>query len=85
LGTATQIGIYAYGQRYDPDTHARTELHPDIDLGTGLMIHMPATGGCRVIPLNIERGWDAAQLAAEIHHDVRKWKAADLIRQGVAV
>lgn len=84
LGVATQIAVYAHGQRYDPATGERTPLHHDIDLTTGLLIHLPQKGeGCRVFPLDLVRGWEAAQLAAQVHA-VRKWRASDLILAGVA-
>lgn len=78
LATAMQISVYAHGSRYNPET-GRSPLHADLDLTTGLLIHMPPSGGCEVVPLDLEKGWRAAQLAAEVHHTVRKWKAADLI------
>jgi hypothetical protein len=80
LSTTVQISIYANGLRYDPATGVRTPLHPDLDLTTGLLIHLPATGGCQVVPLDLELGWRAAQVAAEVHQ-IRKWRAADLHRQ----
>lgn len=83
LSTAVQMSIYAHGSRYDPETFARAPLHADLDLTTGLLVHMPPSGGCEIVPLDIEKGWRAAQLAAEVHHQVRKWKPADLIRQAV--
>jgi hypothetical protein len=82
LATAIQIAIYANGKRYNPETGERTDLHPDLDLTTGLLLHMPPSGGCEVVPLNIELGWKAALLADKIHHHVRKWKPKDLIREG---
>jgi hypothetical protein len=55
--------------RYDPDD-ASGPLHADLDLTTGLLIHIPADRRLRqVIPLDLEKGWRAAQLAAEVHHD----------------
>ena len=84
LSTATQIAIYAHGKRYDPETGDRWALHPELDLTTGLLIHLPATGGCEVVPLDLDKGWLAAQLAASVHHDVRKWRAPDLIVGGGA-
>ncbi len=79
LATAVQLAIYAHGKRYDPTTGERTDLDDRLDLTTALLVHMPATGGCQVIPLDIEKGWHAAKLAAEVHHSVRKWRPADLI------
>ena len=67
----------------DPEDGYRSPLHSDLDLTTGLLVHLPPWGGCRVIPLNLDLGWQAAQLAATVHHEVRKWKPADLIRQEV--
>jgi hypothetical protein len=79
LATAMQIAIYANARRYDPDTHARSDLHPDLDTTTGLLIHLPPQGGCRVIPLDLERGAYAARLAVAAYA-VRRWKADYLIR-----
>lgn len=85
LATTIQLAVYAHGERYDPATGERTPLDEHLDLTTALLIHMPAaTGGCDVIPLDIEKGWQAARLAAEVHHDVRRWKAMDLIVGGAA-
>lgn len=84
LAVTMQLSIYAHGLRYDPETHERRPLDEHIDLGTGLLIHMPPRGGCEVIALDLTRGWEAAQLAARVHHEVRKWKPADLILGGVA-
>ena len=81
LATCVQIATYANGLRYDPATGARAPLHADLDLTTGLLIHMPPTGGCEVIPLDLERGWAAARTAAYVHNTIRRWKAADIIRQ----
>ena len=79
LSTSVQLAIYTNGKRYDPATGTRSDLHPDLDLSEALLIHMPASGGCEVVSLDIEKGWRAAQLAAQVHHEVRKWKADDLI------
>lgn len=80
LNAAMQMAIYAHALRYDPDTAERTELHPDLDQTTGLLVHMPPQGGCKVIPLDLERGWWAARLAMGAYR-VRKWRADDLIRE----
>ena len=84
LATTMQIATYAHSLRYDVETGERAELAADLDVTTGLLIHMPPSGGCEVVPLDLERGWQAAQLAAEVHHTVRRWKAADLIVGGAA-
>lgn len=79
LATSMQLAIYAHGKRYDPETGERTVLHPDLDDTEGLLIHLPARGGCRVLTLDLTKGWQAAQMANEVHHVIRKWSAADLI------
>lgn len=79
LATSVQLAIYAHGRRYDPETGARHELHPDLDTSIGLLLHLPPRGGCRVITLDLEKGWRTALLAHEVHHTIRKWVAADLI------
>jgi len=84
LATTIQVSIYAHGWRYDPADGSRYGLGGDLDLTTGLLIHMPPRGGCDVIPLDLVKGWHAARLAAEDHHSVRRWKAADLIVGGAA-
>lgn len=82
LSTTVQIATYANALRYDPETGERTPLHPDLDLTTGILIHLPASGGCRLLPLDLELGWDAAQVAHKVR-SIRALKAADLIRQEV--
>lgn len=84
LATAMQLAIYAHGKFYDPETGERRPLDEHLDLTTGLLVHMPPKGGCDVIPLDIERGWEAAKVAAHVHHSIRKWKATDIIRGGAA-
>jgi hypothetical protein len=81
LATTMQLAIYAHGCATTPrPASARRSTRPRPERGAADP-HAP-TGGCRVIPLDLEKGWQAARLAAEVHHDVRKWKAADLIRRG---
>ncbi len=79
LSTTMQIAVYANGLRYDPATDERSPLHPDLDLTRGLLVHLPATGGCRVIELDLELGWSAARVAADVYA-IRKWKADRLAR-----
>lgn len=84
FATTVQIAMYAHGLRYDLETDARSPIHPDLDLSTGLLVHMPPSGGCRVLELDLTKGWRAAQAAHFVHHTARKWRAADLIREAVA-
>jgi len=79
LATTVQIATYANGLRYDFETGARSELHPDLDLTTGILIHLPPTGGCVLYELNLTVGWEAAQVAAAAMR-IRKVKADALAR-----
>ena len=49
-------------------------------LGDEIAATSYGSGKQEIWSLDLERGWKAAQLAAEIHHDVRKWRASDLIK-----
>jgi hypothetical protein len=80
FATCVQIAIYAHSLRYDPETGERSPLHAALDLTTGLLIHLPPTGGCTVIPLDIELGWEAAQCATKVR-EFRSLKAEDIIRR----
>lgn len=67
---AMQLATYANSVIYDPATAARTPLG-DIDLDTALIIHLDAkTGDCRLYWVDIESGWNAVKLAAQ----VRTWR-----------
>lgn len=74
MATSIQLAIYAHGKVYDPETGERTPLHPNLCRDYGLLVHLPPSGGCRVIPLDLARGWQAAQLAAQVR-DLRALKA----------
>lgn len=77
FSTCVQIATYANAQRYAPDTGARTPIHPDLDPTTGILIHLPATGGCELYELDLTLGWAAAQLAVQVRK-MRSLKPADL-------
>lgn len=79
FSTTVQIATYANGHRYDPETGDRLPLHADLDVSDGLLIHLPPSGGCALYSLDLARGWQAAQLAAQVR-DARAWKANDLAR-----
>lgn len=81
LSTCVQIATYAHGLRYDPATGDRSPIAEDLDLTVGLLVHMPATGGCQVVPLDLEKGWRVARMASVVHHEVRRWRAADIVRE----
>lgn len=80
FATACQVAIYANSSRYDPETGDRSPIHAALDLTTGLLIHLPVGGGCEVVPLDIELGWAAAQLAVKVRQ-MRALKAEDIIRK----
>ena len=42
---AMQLCAYAHGERYDPATYQRSELHPALRLDVGVIIHLPAGDG----------------------------------------
>ncbi|GAC1381415.1 MAG: hypothetical protein NVSMB4_09960 [Acidimicrobiales bacterium] len=71
-GTAGQIALYAHGQRYDPVTEERSELHPDLDQTTGLLIHCPLTPNadgsyaCDCYLLDLTLGWERVLKTAEV-------------------
>jgi hypothetical protein len=69
--------VYANGLRYNPETGERTALHEDLDWTSGLLIHLPPTGGCALYELDLIKGWEAAQLAVRVIK-AQKWKAAEL-------
>jgi len=70
-GVSAQCAIYAHGQRYNPETGERTELHPDLDPETGLLIHLPlapvdGVQVCQMYTLDLVAGWERALLAAQV-------------------
>jgi hypothetical protein len=83
LAVAVQLALYANGKRYDPETGERTPIDPRLDPRTGLLIHLPASGGCRVVPLDLDKGWHAALVAVEAYR-VRRWSADELTREDVS-
>lgn len=80
LGVTVQIAEYAYGKCYDVTTGVRSPIHPDLDLTTGLLVHL-TTESCEVIPLDLGLGFEAAKVAAAAA-PIRKWKAKQLVRLG---
>ncbi len=83
FATTVQIATYANGNRYDPETGARSPLHADLDTTRGLLIHLPPSGGCALYLLDLGVGWEAAQLAVRVR-DLRSLKAAQIARAYVA-
>jgi len=81
LGATTQIAMYAHGCRYDPTTGERAPLHPDLDVTTGLLVHLPAArdARCDLYLLDLTAGWEVAQVAARVHA-ARRLRADDIAR-----
>ena len=73
-GPIPKLAIYAHGKVYTLRPASRTPLHPNLCRDYGLLVHLPPSGGCRVILLDLARGWQAAQLAAQVR-DLRALKA----------
>lgn len=60
-----QVASYAYGELYDTETDERSPFPADINLSWGLVFHTGArTGLTTLFPIDLERGWRNAQLAA---------------------
>jgi hypothetical protein len=69
---AIQLAIYAHSLPYDTATDRRGPADRGLDLKRGLIIHLPAgQGTCRLYKIDIEKGWEAAQLACQ----VRQWRS----------
>jgi hypothetical protein len=70
---AMQIACYARSLGYDIATDTRREPDVDLDLTTGLVIHLPAGGGtCDLYEVDLEKGWEACRLAKQVWD----WRAA---------
>lgn len=74
MGVTAQLAGYANGMHYDVEGEEREPIHPDLDTSTGLLIHMPPSGGCEVIPLNLTVGWRVLKAAIETR-TLRKYTA----------
>lgn len=83
FSTTVQIATYANGERYDIATGARSTLHADLDTSRGLLIHLPPSGGCALYLLDLNIGWQAAQLATQVR-GFRSLKAGQIAREFVA-
>lgn len=80
LGFSCQFATYSRAKLYDPKTGERTDLESltngePINLDVALLFEVH-DGMCRTrkVPISDDRGWAAAQLAAQVR-DARKWNA----------
>lgn len=69
---AVQLGLYANGQAYDPETGARSPLPDDLDLEWGIVCHLPAgEARCDMYFVNIDKGF---KIGAELSWMVHQWR-----------
>jgi hypothetical protein len=67
LKISMQISLYAHSVGYDIATDTRAEPDEELDLSTGLVVHLPAgQGRCDLYEVDLERGWEACQLAKQV-------------------
>jgi len=67
LKVTIQVAVYAHSVLYDQVTGKRTPV--DMSHLDGLLIHVPIRDGdprCDLYPLDLELGWQYAQLAADV-------------------
>lgn len=83
---AVQVAIYANSQRYDPKTGERSPLWwEQVNLARGIVARIPRQGGsCTLTPIRIDRGYELARLAMQLHPytstTVADWCEADLVK-----
>lgn len=66
LKISMQLAIYAHAKLYDPDTGERTEHGASTEWG--LIFHVPfQSGTAELVWVNLEAGWEAVQVAREVH------------------
>lgn len=71
LGHAMQLAMYGHMQPYAYPGDERSI--DDIDLSVGYIIKLPeGQGTCDVVPLNLEKGWAACQVA-KLVWEAREW------------
>jgi hypothetical protein len=71
-GPAMQLAMYANSTPYDIGTDTRHSDVAELRLDVGYIIKLPAgQGKCELLPVNIENGWRACQLAKKVW-EVRK-------------
>lgn len=91
LGCMTQVAIYARGSRYSDENFpnyvtgdpVRSELHPEINTSTGLMIHLPLEKirgkyVCNLYTLDLESGWRNLLLGHQVQSARRPGKLEKL-------
>jgi hypothetical protein len=65
LKIAMQLAVYAHSKLYDIETGERSSI--ELDQSRAIVVHAPAgQGRCELLWANIERGWEAVQLATRV-------------------
>ena len=63
-----QLAMYSRSTPYDIENDQRITDPGEIDLTTGVILHLPAgQGRCDLYEIDIARGWEACVLAREVH------------------
>lgn len=63
-GPAMQLAMYAHSTKYEIATDTRVPDVAELRLDVGYIIKLPAgQGHCELIPVNLESGWRACQVA----------------------
>lgn len=66
MGVCGQLAGYANGAYYDAETGARSPIHSDLDLTTGLLVTLSeASGECLVYEMDLEVGWRVIRASAQ--------------------
>jgi hypothetical protein len=64
---AMQLAMYAHGVFYDHVGASRTPMPADLDMTTGVIIHLPAgKGTCELVEVDLVAGWEGVQVAREV-------------------
>jgi len=74
LSIVIQLAQYARADAVlNPATGQLENLPGDLDIATGIVVHLPARSGvCKLYEVDLTQGWEAAKLA----HQVRQTRAA---------
>ena len=64
---AMQLAMYAHSLPYDIATDKRGDVEHELDLNTGIIIHLPAgEGRCDLYEINLAKGWGACLIAKQV-------------------
>lgn len=68
LAISVQLAQYAHADAvYNPATGDVEPLPDDLDITTGIVIHLPArSGNCKLYEVDLDAGWRAAQMSSDV-------------------